>query len=145
MLSLGWLAPLAEVEAVAGVDVVAETIVKAASAVSVGSLAMRSFRKEEKKRWRGRRTTRHVSNLMASSFGKCCKCDAGAMRCKIEAVDVQGKAIERLLGWKMGVCKACQSWLGSTTIIQSSLTVISKATTRGRKEGEERKGRTSRR
>ena len=93
MLSLGWLAPLAEVEAVAGVDVVAETIVKAVkSAVSVGPFAMGSFgREEEKKRWRGRRTTRHVSNLMASSFGKCCKCDAGAMRCKIEAVDVQGK------------------------------------------------------
>lgn len=47
MLSLGWLAPLAEVEAVAGVDVVAETIVKAArSAVSVGSFAERSFRGE---------------------------------------------------------------------------------------------------
>jgi hypothetical protein len=49
MLSLGWLPPLAEVEAVAGVDVVAETIVKAArSAVSVGSFAMSSFsRKKE--------------------------------------------------------------------------------------------------
>lgn len=91
MLSLGWLAPLAEVEAVAGVDVVAETIVKAVSAVSVGQFAIRSCRRGEEKRWRARRTTRHVSTWMASSFGKCCKCDAGAMLCKIEAVDVQGK------------------------------------------------------
>jgi hypothetical protein len=45
---LGWLPPLAEVEAVAGVDVVAETIVKAArSAVSVGSFAMSSFSREK--------------------------------------------------------------------------------------------------
>jgi hypothetical protein len=64
MLSLGWLAPLAEVEAVAGVDVVAETIVKAEkSAVSVGSIAMRSFSRRRKERWRRRRRTkRHVSN-----------------------------------------------------------------------------------
>jgi hypothetical protein len=49
MLSLGWLAPLAEVEAVAGVDVVAETIVKAArSAVSVGSFAICSFSRRER-------------------------------------------------------------------------------------------------
>lgn len=52
---MGWLAPLAEVEAVAGVDVVAETIVKAVrSAVSEGSFAMRSFRRAREKRWEGK-------------------------------------------------------------------------------------------
>jgi uncharacterized protein with FMN-binding domain len=92
MLSLGWLAPLAEVEAVAGVDVVAETIVKAASsAVSVGSFVMRSCRRMREKRWRERRTTRHVSNSKASSFDGCYKCDAGAILYKIETVDVQRK------------------------------------------------------
>lgn len=92
MLSLGWLAPLAEVEAVAGVDVVAETIVKAArSTVSVGQFAIGSCGRKEEKRWRARRTRRHVSTWVASSFGECCKCDAGAMLCTIEAADAQGK------------------------------------------------------
>lgn len=52
MLSLGWLAPLTEVEAVAGVDVVAETIVKTArSAVSTWLFAM-GFGRGEEERWR---------------------------------------------------------------------------------------------
>lgn len=92
MLSLGWLVPLTEVEAVAGVDVVAETIVKAARrAVSVGLFAMRSFRRKEEERWMEGRTTRHVSKQMASSLDNCYKRDAGAMLCEIGAVDVQGK------------------------------------------------------
>jgi hypothetical protein len=57
------------------------------------------------------------------------------------------KIIERVLGWRMGCAKLAEAASVGTTIILSLLTVISKATTRGRKEeeGEERKGRTSRR
>lgn len=62
MLSLGWLVPLTEVEAAAGVDVVAETIVKTArSAVSVGLFAVRSFGRGEEEQWMEGRTMRHVS------------------------------------------------------------------------------------
>jgi hypothetical protein len=57
-----------------------------------------------------------------------------------------GKTIERVLGGKMGCAKLAEADSAQATIIQSLLTVISKATTRGRrKEGEERRGRTSRR
>lgn len=58
----------------------------------------------------------------------------------------RGKAIERALGGEMGCAKLAEADSARATIIQSLLTVRSKATTEGReKEGEERKGQTSRR
>ena len=57
----------------------------------------------------------------------------------------RGKAIERALGGELGCAKLAEADSARATIIQSLLTVISKATTGREKEGEERKGRTSRR
>jgi hypothetical protein len=65
-------------------------------------------------------------------------------RLKLEVC--RGKAIGRVLRWKMGCAKLAEADSAEATIIQSLLTVISEATTRGRrKEGEERRCRTSRR